>query len=91
MAKLSQEQLDKFRKIVYEDSPRGFVVFYYFVSDLPLPRHCIEWVVQFYKARDMKMDLAVEAFRGSLKTTIFSTLMPLYQIGLHRAGFRGYG
>ena len=29
------------------------------------------------------MNLAVEAFRGSLTTTIFSTLIPVYQIGLH--------
>ena len=59
------------------------MVFYYFVSDLPLPEHCVEWIIKFYEARDKKMNLAVEAFRGSLKTTVFSTLMTLYQIGLH--------
>ena len=83
MAKLSVDQLDKIREIVYSDTPEGFIWFYYFLFELPLPKHCVGWVVKFYEARRKKMDLAVEAFRGSLKTTIFSTLMPVYQIGLH--------
>ena len=81
--RLDEEVLERIRKIVYSDTPRGFIFFYYFISDLPLPAHCVEWIVQFYKAREEGMDLAVEAFRGSLKTTIFSTLMPIYQICLH--------
>lgn len=90
MQKLSEDTLNKIRQIVYEDSPRGFIFFYYFVGEVdaageirPLPRHCIKWIVKFYEAREKGMHLAVEAFRGSLKTTIFSMLMPAYQIGLH--------
>ena len=81
--RLNEETLDRIRQIVYSDTPEGFIFFYYFISDLPLPAHCVEWVVSFYEARKEGMNLAVEAFRGSLKTTIFSTLMPVYQIGLH--------
>ena len=80
--RLDEETLDRIRQIVYSDTPEGFIWFYYLVSDLPLPAHCVEWVVSFYEALDDGKNLAVEAFRGSLKTTIFSTLMPLYQVGL---------
>ena len=79
---LDETVLHSIREVVYSDTPEGFIWFYYFLFDLPLPDHCVGWVVDFYEARDKGMNLAVEAFRGSLKTTIFSTLLPLYQIAL---------
>lgn len=81
--KLPDDILDNIRQIVHSDTAEGFIWFYHFISDLPLPTHCVEWVFQYYKARDDDMNLAVEAFRGSLKTTIFSTLLPIYLIGLN--------
>ena len=81
--RLDDNTLNRLRKVVRSDTPRGFIFFYYFVYDLPLPAHCVEWIYKFYEARDKGMNLAVEAVRGSLKTSIFSTLMPLYQVGLH--------
>jgi hypothetical protein len=81
--RLDDDALEKIRKIVRSDTPRGFIFFYYFVQDLPLPEHCVGWIYEFYKAKRLKKNLAVEAFRGSLKTTIFSTLLPLYYVGLY--------
>ncbi len=80
--RLDEDALERIRKIVLSDTPRGFIFFYYFVQDLPLPAHCVGWVYEFYEAKRLGENLAVEAFRGSLKTTIFSTLLPLYYIGL---------
>lgn len=89
--RFTEDELNQIREIVYSDTPRGFIWFYYFAGPVdpdtddvyPLPRHCVRWIVDFYEAKAARKNLAVEAFRGSLKTTIFSTLMPVYQIGLH--------
>ncbi|KKN56362.1 hypothetical protein LCGC14_0572730 [marine sediment metagenome] len=91
MAKLSVEQLDQIREIVYSDIPEGFIWCYYFIAyenprtgeAYPLPKHCIKLIVKFYEAKKKGMHFAIEAFRESLKTTVFSILMPVYQIGLH--------
>jgi hypothetical protein len=85
LAKLSEKQLEQIREIVYSDTPEGFIWFYYFIAptEWPLPRHCVYWVVKFYEARDKGMNLAVEAFRGSLKSTVFSIYMTAYQTALH--------
>ena len=85
MPKLSEEQLDKIREIVYEDSPRGFIIFFYFLvkEGWSLPAHCIPWILAFYEAREKGMSLAVEAARGLLKSTVFSVYMTAYQTALH--------
>jgi len=85
LAKLSEQQLDQIREIVYSDTPEGFIYFYYFVAkkEWPLPGHCIPWILGFYEAREKGMNLAVEAARGLLKSTIFSIYMTVYQTALH--------
>ena len=82
---LDSEALNKIREIVWSDTPAGFIWFYYFVApeEWPLPTHCIEWIAKYYEARERKMNLAVEAARGLLKSTIFSIYMTAYQAALH--------
>lgn len=83
--KLDANVLAKIREVVWSDTPKGFIFFYYFLApdDWPLPDHCVTWVAKFYEARDKGMNLAVEAARGLLKSTIFSTYMTTYQTALH--------
>ena len=82
---LDEETLEKIREIVWSDTPQGFIWFYYFVApeEWPLPTHCILWIVKYYEAREKGMNLAVEAARGLLKSTIFSIYMTTYQTALH--------
>lgn len=43
----------------------------------------MSWVHEYFGARAAKEDLAVEAFRGSLKTTVFSGYLTAYGIANH--------
>lgn len=83
---VNPEDVDRIREIVYSDSPPGFFFFYYFIRDERLPFHCIDWICEIYTALKNDEDIAIESFRGSLKTTIVSTLFPLYQLALHADG-----
>ena len=82
---LDEDVLNKIREIVWSDTPAGFIWFYYFVApaEWPLPTHCVGWVAKYYEARERGMNLAVEAARGLLKSTIFSIYMTAYQTALY--------
>jgi len=71
---LPQASLDALRSIVWEDSPDGFKIFYGLVNNRALPRHAHKWTDDVWEARRTGKPLALEAFRGSTKTTFFRTL-----------------
>lgn len=79
--RVDPEQIDRLRAIVHAHTEHGFLWFYQITSAYSLPRHCIKWVKDYFYALRQKMNLAVEAFRGSLKTTIFSGYLTGYMIG----------
>ena len=70
--------LDKIR----EDSAAGFARFYYHIHATKLPRHAYRWIKELYNAKKKSKGIVIEAFRGSTKTTTFTSFMA-YQIGLH--------
>jgi hypothetical protein len=61
----------------------GFLWHYHFLSLDSLPDHSVPWIHEYYNARANEEDLAVEAFRGSLKTTIFSGYLTAYGVANH--------
>ena len=91
---LTSALVDKLRAAVHMDSPAGFVIFWYLVFYNPagktyeekmyLPFHCLEWVAKFYWAKDHGYPaFALEAFRGSLKSTIFTLALNAYRLGIY--------
>jgi len=48
-----------------------------------IPPFAARWVFELYDARGLKLGLANESFRGSLKTTLITNYFTAYQIGLH--------
>ena len=80
---LDSKTLDNLRALVQSDTPAGFVCFYSLMAPVnyPLPTHCIGWVVEYYRAMAQKKNLAIEAFRGSLKTTVMTLYLTAYRIG----------
>jgi hypothetical protein len=67
---------------VYKDTWQGFAVFYTMIHNRPPPDHALAWIKQVYESKS----LVIEAFRGSTKTTTFTTFIA-YRIGLepHKA------
>lgn len=80
---LNQGEVECVQRIVHSDTEVGFLWFYHLTNGLPIPGHCVGWDVEYYRARRMKLALAIESFRGSIKTTFFSGCMTAYQIGCH--------
>jgi len=66
---------------VYSDSVGGYIIFYTYIHEEPPPLHVIDWIKQLYAARKDNKGIICEAFRGSTKTTTFSTFLA-YRIGL---------
>lgn len=77
------ELIKRIRAIALSDSRAGFLWHYHLLALEPLPVHCVSWIDEYYKARECGEDLAVEAFRGSLKTTVFSGYLTAYGIANH--------
>ena len=82
-ANLGENDVVRIREIVQAYTAEGFVWFYYWTQKDPLPDHCVEWIYEYFEALSAGENLCVEAFRGSLKTTIFSVLLTVYQIGCY--------
>jgi hypothetical protein len=66
-----------------DDSPEGYRNFYRVIFGTDLPPHANEWVEKIYVARAEGKGFAVEAFRGSTKTTTVTMGYTLFQIGLY--------
>jgi len=62
-------------ELAREDSPRGFEIFYTLIHGEELPRHALVWVEAAYAAHAEGKGIVIEAFRGSTKTTTFSTFL----------------
>lgn len=75
----------KIEELARMDNADGFTVFYNLVHKNPLPKHAMEWVEAFYKAKDAERGLIVKAFRGSTKSTTFATICA-HQLGIHPDG-----
>src|SRR3990167_8819626 len=80
---LETADLDRLRALVQADNAEGFLVFYSLVApaDYPIPLHCIRWIVEYYDCLRTSENLAIEAFRGSLKTTVMTIYLTAYRIG----------
>jgi len=80
---LETADLDRLRALVQADNAEGFLVFYSLVApaDYPIPLHCIKWIVEYYDCLRTSENLAIEAFRGSLKTTVMTIYLTAYRIG----------
>ena len=77
------ELIRRIQTLARTDTRTGFLWHYHFLALDPLPDHCVPWVHEYYNARAAGEDLAVEAFRGSLKTTVFSGYLTAYGIANH--------
>lgn len=76
------DKQEELRELGRTDSIEGFLTFYDFVHDQALPEHAIEWVEKLYEAKEQGLGIVIEAFRGSTKTTTFTTFIA-HQIGLY--------
>jgi hypothetical protein len=77
------ELIKRIRALALTDTRTGFLWHYHLQALESLPDHCVPWVHEYYNARANEEDLAVEAFRGSLKTTLFSSYLTSYGIANH--------
>ncbi len=79
------DTLDNLRGLVQTDTPAGFCVFYSLMNPdyWPLPRHAVEWIWEYYDVlrNGPERNIAIEAFRGSLKTTVMTVFRTAYRIG----------
>lgn len=79
--RVDPELVGRIRDIVHEHDEFGFLWFHQVTSSESLPVHCQEWVAYYFWALRRRINMAVDAFRGSLKTTIFSGYLTGYLIG----------
>lgn len=63
-----------------EDSPEGFGRFFWLITGMELTDHAQKWVEAIYRARKDQKYAGDEAFRGSAKTTVFTTFVA-FRIG----------
>lgn len=95
---LSDDQLERFKALVHEETPEGFACFYTFVRNQALPKHAYDVVLDIFEERDKEIQRVLlsgnpdafaqvryinESFRGSIKTTTFTEGFTAWQIGLH--------
>jgi hypothetical protein len=66
--------------LAQEDSPQGFAAFFELLTDKKLTTFAMEWVTTMYYGRSINKYIAIEAFRGSAKTTVFCTFVA-FRIG----------
>jgi hypothetical protein len=78
---LSDALVERIRQKVQAYTPEGFVWFYYLTAPEPLPAHCVGWIYEYFEALKAGENLAVEAFRGSLKTTVITNFLTAYAVG----------
>lgn len=69
------------------DNEIGFGAFYELIFGKQLPKHAEEWVKGIYAARAAGKGIAIQAFRGSTKTTTLTVGFTAWRIGKepHRA------
>lgn len=63
-----------------DDSPEGFAAFFELLTDKKLTAFARDWVVSMYHGRESNKFTAIEAFRGSAKTTVFCSFVA-FRIG----------
>ena len=91
---LEQEWVERLQAVVNSDTPIGFATYWYLVFFNPdaqiyderfyLPNHCTEWIAEFYWALwNKKKGFALEAFRGSLKSTVFTLGLNSYRLCIY--------
>src|SRR3990172_4109840 len=78
-----QALIKRIQAIAQSDTRTGALWHYHFLAVDSLPEHCVPWIHEYFNARACEEDLAVEAFRGSLKTTTFSGYLTSYGIANH--------
>ena len=82
---VNSKTLDSLRSLVQSDTPAGFCVFYSLMSpsEWALPEHAVKWIWEYYDVLDNgpEENVAYEAFRGSLKTTVMTIFRSAYRLG----------
>lgn len=63
------------------DSPKGFMAFYFYITGGPMPNHAKLWTYQIYNDKTNDRGSLIFAFRGSWKTTTISQLFTCFRIG----------
>jgi hypothetical protein len=63
------------------DTPRGFMAFYFYITGGPMPDHAKLWTHQIYTDKASDRGSLIFAFRGSWKTTTISQLFTCFRIG----------
>jgi hypothetical protein len=66
-----------------DDSPEGYFSYYRVIFGKHIPEHAKEWIYKLYEAREKKMGIAIEAFRGATKTTVLTIGFISFFIGLY--------
>lgn len=80
---LDRALIDDIRHVVNQDNVDGFMLYHLLEAGCPLPSHAIDWTRTAYEGRELGMDAAIEAFRGSIKTTTFTNHFTTYHVGLY--------
>lgn len=80
MYRLTGKEIEAVRERVHAYTPEGFVLYWHVVNSLPMPEHVVGWTIKYFDSLKDGKDLALEAFRGSIKTTFVSNLV-VYTIG----------
>jgi hypothetical protein len=68
--------------LAQEDTVDGFICFYELMHGLIMPKHVKKWAETAYEAKAKGLGLALQAFRGSTKTTFVQTFLA-FQMGKH--------
>lgn len=63
------------------DSPKGFMAFYFYITGGPMPAHAKMWSHQIYNDKLSDRGSLIFAFRGSWKTTTISQLFTVFRMG----------
>jgi hypothetical protein len=64
-----QATVDFLVRWAQEDTPRGFAAFYSLIYNRNPPKHVTGWIKDIYAGHTQGLDIVIEAFRGSTKST----------------------
>jgi hypothetical protein len=74
-----EEELARYART--NDTPEGFMAFYFYITGGPMPAHAKLWTHQMYNDKLSDRGSLIFAFRGSWKTTTISQLFTCFRMG----------
>ena len=78
--RLTSDEIEGLRTFVQAHTPVGFLWYWLLTNDLIFPDHCVAWTKEYFECLETGEDLALESFRGSIKSTWLANIM-VYLLG----------